>query len=104
MRLHAVSNGGLWAFMQQQPETFEQAIAKLSAIVTEAFNRGDVKTCASPMRRTPLCCSRIVHRLKDETRSNHSSRDTRRPAQSSHHDPSAPEPIPEHEFDQRVSW
>ena len=32
--------------MQQQPETFEQAIAKLSVIVTEAFNRGDVKTCA----------------------------------------------------------
>ena len=32
--------------MQQQPETFEQAIAKLNVIVTEAFNRGDVKTCA----------------------------------------------------------
>ena len=32
--------------MQQNLETFEQAIVKLNAIVTEAFNRSDVKTCA----------------------------------------------------------
>lgn len=32
--------------MRPQPETFEQAIPELNAAVTEAFNRGDVKTCA----------------------------------------------------------
>ena len=31
--------------MQEDPETFEQAITKLSTMVTKAFNRGDVKTC-----------------------------------------------------------
>jgi uncharacterized protein (TIGR02246 family) len=31
--------------MRQQPEAFEQAIGKLNAMVTEAFNRGDVKAC-----------------------------------------------------------
>jgi uncharacterized protein (TIGR02246 family) len=32
--------------MGQQPQAFEQALAELNAAVTEAFNRGDVKTCA----------------------------------------------------------
>ena len=32
--------------MEPKPETFEQAFPKLNALVTEAFNRGDVKTCA----------------------------------------------------------
>jgi uncharacterized protein (TIGR02246 family) len=32
--------------MQHNPETFEQAIVKLNALVIEAFNRSDVKTCA----------------------------------------------------------
>jgi uncharacterized protein (TIGR02246 family) len=33
--------------MSERPDTFEQAIVRLSAAVTEAFNRGDVKTCAA---------------------------------------------------------
>ena len=32
--------------MEPKPETFEQAFPKLNALVTDAFNRGDVKTCA----------------------------------------------------------
>jgi ketosteroid isomerase-like protein len=32
--------------MESKPETFEQAFPKLNAVVTEAFNRGDVTTCA----------------------------------------------------------
>ncbi len=32
--------------MQTMPKTFEQAFPQLNAVVTEAFNRGDVKTCA----------------------------------------------------------
>lgn len=32
--------------MQKRAENFEQAIRRLSASVTEAFNRGDVKSCA----------------------------------------------------------
>ena len=32
--------------MRPKPQTFEQAIGELNAAVTEAFNRGDVKTCA----------------------------------------------------------
>jgi len=32
--------------MEPKPETFEQAFPRLNAAVTEAFNRGDVKTCA----------------------------------------------------------
>jgi uncharacterized protein (TIGR02246 family) len=33
--------------MRRQPESFEQEIAKLNTAVTEAFNRGDVKTCTN---------------------------------------------------------
>ncbi len=33
--------------MQQPPKAFEQAINELNTMVTEAFNRGDVKTCAA---------------------------------------------------------
>jgi uncharacterized protein (TIGR02246 family) len=32
--------------MQTKPKTFEQAFLQLNAVVTEAFNRGDIKTCA----------------------------------------------------------
>ena len=32
--------------MPQKPGSFEQVITKLSAAVTDAFNRGDVKVCA----------------------------------------------------------
>ena len=32
--------------MQAKPETFEQVFFQLNTVVTEAFNRGDVKTCA----------------------------------------------------------
>lgn len=34
------------AIMQTKSETFEQAFSQLNAVVTEAFNRGDVETCA----------------------------------------------------------
>jgi ketosteroid isomerase-like protein len=33
--------------VQHQPETLGQAIGKLNAMVTEAFNRGDVKACVA---------------------------------------------------------
>ena len=33
--------------MRQQPKVFEQAIDELNSMVTEAFNRGDVKKCAA---------------------------------------------------------
>ena len=32
--------------MQTRPETFEQTFPRLNAVVTKAFNRGDIKTCA----------------------------------------------------------
>lgn len=33
--------------MNQESETFEQAFAKLNIDITDAFNRGDITTCAS---------------------------------------------------------
>jgi ketosteroid isomerase-like protein len=33
--------------MSERSDAFEQTVARLSAAVTEAFNRGDVKTCAA---------------------------------------------------------
>jgi hypothetical protein len=44
--------------MSERPDTFEQAIVRLSAAVTEAFNRGDVKTCAASYVRRVLCGGR----------------------------------------------
>ncbi len=33
--------------LEPKPETFEQAFVKLNAEVTDAFNHGDIKTCAA---------------------------------------------------------
>lgn len=39
--------GAMAVPLQREPETFEQAMTSMGADITEAFNRGDVKTCTA---------------------------------------------------------